>query len=76
MKVQIVVNGDFEEMRALINADTNEVLAIGDYYHDKIDEYIDGVLHGLDIAGVAYDLVATEVIEEDDYRFDVYFSGF
>jgi len=57
MKLQIVVNSTFEEEKALINIDTKQVLAHGDYYHDKIDEYIGGFLSGLSFANVQYELL-------------------
>lgn len=54
LKVQKINNGSFEEEAALINVETNEVIVKGDYYHDKIDEYIDGFLYGLSYSGIDY----------------------
>ena len=46
------------EYRELIDLDTKETVMSGDYYHDKIQESIDGFL-----LGVAY---VTEIEEEEE----------
>jgi hypothetical protein len=61
LRLQKVTNGAFEEESALINIDTKEVVVKGDYYHDKIDEYIDGVLYGLSYSGIDYEILDTIV---------------
>lgn len=57
MRLQIVINGEFEDERSLLNVDTDEVMMRGDYHHDKIDEAIDGFLAGLSYAGVEYEML-------------------
>lgn len=51
-----------DDFTKLINCDTGEVITDGDYYHDKITEYIAGFILGLKYAGV-------EVVVEDDGEF-------
>lgn len=65
LRLQKVTNGSFEEELALINADTNEVITKGDYYHDKIDEYIDGVLYGLSYVNVDYEELEARTVTPD-----------
>ena len=59
-------NDEFDEEEALYNADTKELIIKGDYYHDKISEYIKGILHGLTIAGVNYNITATTLTAKDE----------
>lgn len=47
MRLIIFTNSHFEEEKALVNLDTKEVIIKGDYYHDKIDERIEGYLAAL-----------------------------
>jgi hypothetical protein len=51
MNLTILTNGTFEEQKALYNNDEKQVLITGDYYHDKIDEYITGFIAGLQYCG-------------------------
>lgn len=53
LRLQKITNETFEEESALINVDTKELIVKGDYYHDKIDEYIDGIFFGLNYANIA-----------------------
>lgn len=71
MRLQKVNNATFEEESALINVDTNEVIAKGDYYHDKIDEYIDGILHGLTYAGIEYEKLENISVTPNMNLFDI-----
>lgn len=59
MKLIKYVNSTFEEEKALYRPEFGTVLVKGDYYHDKIDEKIEGF-----IAGIEYmdDKVELEVI--------------
>lgn len=54
MRLKILINDTNEEERALVNIDTKEVILRGDYYHDRIDERIDGFLYGLRYVGIKY----------------------
>ncbi|MGK4040841.1 hypothetical protein AB0Y20_00970 [Heyndrickxia oleronia] len=47
MNLIIYTNSHFEEEKALVNLNTKEVILKGDYYHDKIDEKIEGYLAAL-----------------------------
>lgn len=53
-------NETFEDERALVNKDTGEILCKGDYYHDKINQYIDGFIHGLRYC--EYDVITENTI--------------
>lgn len=55
LKLQKINNSSFEEESALINVDTKELITKGDCYHDKIDEYIDGILYGLLYGNIDYE---------------------
>jgi hypothetical protein len=47
MRLVIYINEHSEDSRALFDLDKGEVLLSGDYYHDKIDEMIQGYLCAL-----------------------------
>jgi hypothetical protein len=47
MKLVVYVNEDFEDQRALFDLERKKTLLVGDFYHDKIDEKIDGYLQAL-----------------------------
>lgn len=49
-------NGTYEEEAALYNEDTKEVITHGDYYHDKIDEYIKGIIRGIKYCNIDVNL--------------------
>ena len=57
-KLIIYINETFEEEKALVDLATMKTLEKGDYYHDKINQTIDGFIEGLEFAGIM-------VIEED-----------
>lgn len=46
-----IMNKYCEDEMILLDNDTGKVLLQGDYYHNKIDIYIDGYIHGLEAAG-------------------------
>jgi len=71
MRLQIVTNSTFEEEKALINIDTKQILVHGDYYHDKIDEYITGFLNGLSFARISYELLDNQVLTPDMEMFNI-----
>lgn len=47
MNLVIYGNKHYEEEKALVNVDKNEVILKGDYYHDKIEYMIEGYLQAL-----------------------------
>ena len=71
MKLQTIINSTFDEELALINKDTNNVIVKGDYYHDKINEYIEGFLHGLNFANVDYELLEDIEVSPKDELFEL-----
>lgn len=62
VRVKKIRCSECEDFTKLVNCDTGEVITYGDYYHDKITEYIDGFIFGLEYAGV-------EVVLEDREEF-------
>lgn len=58
------VDGDIE--KALVDEYDKTVIS-GDYYHDKIDEKIEGFLLGLDYAGFKY---SVEEVEKEESLYD------
>lgn len=72
MKFKVYINGAYSEVeKALVNVDTNEVVLSGDYYHDKIDEYIKGFLTGLHYVGIEFHLLKPETIMSEHKMFKV-----
>lgn len=51
LNLTICTNGTYEEEKALIDKSTKEILCRGDYYHDKIDDFIEGFIYGLNYYG-------------------------
>lgn len=79
LKLQKVNNGCFEEESALINAETKELILKGDYYHDNIDEYIEGFFQGLDYCKIEYERLKDIRIESSDKMFkelDFYYEDY
>lgn len=70
-KLKILINSIYEEQKALINTETNEVLLEGDSYHDKIDERIEGFLSGLLYCDYDYILSKTERIDSTNKLFNI-----
>lgn len=66
MKIEILTNPYFEEEKCLVI--DGEVLFQGDYYHNKIDEYIEGFLYGLDYAKIEYQISSEEREWEGCYK--------
>lgn len=71
MRLKIFINEEFEDERALVNIENNEVLLKGDCYHDKIDEKIEGFLLGLDFANIEYVEEEDEWIDLDSKMFSI-----
>jgi len=69
LNLLVCYNGTFEDEKALLNKDTNEVLCKGDYYHDKINEYIEGFISGLEYCGYEVEK-DTIIINPDNELFD------
>lgn len=71
MKLKVFENGVYSEIeKALVNMDTKEIIMSGDYYHDKIDEHMEGFLMGLKYAKVKYELLEPEVIIPEHEMFN------
>jgi hypothetical protein len=51
-------NAHFEEEKRLVEVvgDTKNEIMIGDYYHDKISNQIDGFFIALDYLGIEYEV--------------------
>ena len=52
----VYTNNTYEEEKALVEVSGNmkELIIMGDYYHDKIDDRIKGFFEGLDYLNVEY----------------------
>lgn len=69
MDLAIYKNGTWEEEKALWDCKFNKLIMKGDYYHDKIDEHIDGFLDGLSYCDVKFK-VSHINLKPDNYRFE------
>ena len=69
MNLTIYINDTFEEEKALLDSN-NKILLMGDYYHNKIDELIKGLILGLQYCGneVKVDNIR---ITPEDLMFDI-----
>ncbi|HHT96495.1 MAG TPA: hypothetical protein GXZ90_01200 [Clostridiales bacterium] len=65
LRLQKIINETYEEEAALINVDTSEIIIKGDYYHNKISEYIDGIFHGLHYVNVSYERLPDQFVTPD-----------
>jgi hypothetical protein len=71
MKLVIFANKHYEEEKALVDLDKNEVLLKGDYYHDKIDHLIEGYILALVGFGIIINEdVPTEWINREHKLYD------
>lgn len=70
MKIQIVkFNPEGDDVTAMYINDA--LWTYGDYYHDKIDNWIQGFLEGLDYATAEYKLERWEIPGDTDISRDV-----
>lgn len=56
--------GEDGAVTTLLNEENIEVMS-GDYYHDKIDDKIDGFFSALDYLGIEYETVTERINEEE-----------
>jgi hypothetical protein len=73
MKLIKYTNAEYEEEKALYDLDGEYIIKKGDYYHDKIDEWIDGFIQGLDYANEEVDLETKEINKNDAMFFELDF---
>lgn len=66
MKLITLINGTFEDQKALYNLDTKEVLCTGDYYHNKITERIEGIIQGIKYCGIQVEEDERLIFPNDD----------
>lgn len=52
----IITDSEFEESKKLVDAETGEIVLEGDYYHDHIENQIDGFLQCMDYFGYPYQM--------------------
>lgn len=72
----IYVNDNFEEEKALFDKKENKVILLGDYYHDKIDEKIEGYLEALKDFNIYDKDVDDEYINDSHEHYELIgFSG-
>jgi hypothetical protein len=60
-----------EAVKALFNESEQELITCGDYYHDKIDERIQGILLGFDYLDKEYQLLEEQFINEDNKMYSI-----
>ena len=72
MRLVVYTNSTYEDERALVNLDTNTVLTMGDSYHHKICDRIEGFIEALKYCNVAHTILEGRKITPDDEEFDVY----
>jgi len=70
LKLVIYVNEDFEEERALFDLESKKVIVSGDYYHNKINERIEGYLQALNDFNIYKDEVETYWIDVSHENYD------
>ncbi|MGV4321192.1 hypothetical protein [Bacillus mojavensis] len=78
MNLIIYVNDNFEEEKALFDLESKKALLTGDYYHDKIDERIEGYLEALKDFKIVKEeeLELCEVyIDKSHEHYDLLFQG-
>lgn len=74
MKIDIVkINPEGDGVTALYINDA--LWTYGDYYHDKIDDWIQGFLEGLDYATAEYNLHKWEISGDSQIGIDIYEGG-
>lgn len=71
MHLIVYRNGHFEEEKALYNKTTKSVIIKGDYYHDKIDYFIEGYVSALNEFGIYTDEVEEKEIYSDHFMYGV-----
>lgn len=64
MKLVIYVNEHAEDERALFDKNEGKIIMKGDYYHDKIDQRIEGYLEALSDFSIYKEEVGAEYIDE------------
>ena len=65
MKLLILTNSTFEEEKALYDEERKQLIAHGDYYHDKIDNLIEGIIMGIEYLGHKPKIEEREISPED-----------
>lgn len=63
-------NGTFEDEQALYDKTNDKLITKGDDYHDKIYEYIQGILHGFIYSNIKYN-ITSETVNPKDKMFDI-----
>ena len=75
MILQVITNATMEDERALVDVSNKipKLICRGDYYHDKIDEYIEGFLFCLDYNKIKYEKlngIAIKLTDKETYYGD------
>lgn len=55
----------YDALSVDLTDDTGEVILTGDWYHDKIDDKIDGFFVAVDYLGIKYERVDEDVNDPD-----------
>jgi hypothetical protein len=71
MDLVMLINNEHEDERALYNMSKGEVIFLGDYYHDKIDEKIEGFIECLIYLEVSFEFQDNPIwVEREDELFE------
>lgn len=74
MNIKYYVNEEFDEEKALVEIKedgTEQLIMKGDYYHDKIDQRMEGFLEALDYLEIEYSGNEEVKINHGHEKFDV-----
>lgn len=71
MDLIIYVNSNFEEEKALFDREENKVILLGDYYHNKIDEMIEGYLKALKDFNIYNKKIKEEYIDDSHEHYQL-----
>ena len=66
MKLTILTNSTYEEEKGLYDNYKNILIVKGDYYHDKIDEIIKGIVQGIEYCGIEVNLNKLTIYPKDE----------
>jgi hypothetical protein len=68
MKIEVYTNGSYDDTEMALVID-DVIVAKGDYYHDKISDFIDGFIEGIEFASPEKITVDYKTIKTDDPMF-------
>ena len=70
IKIKKFINETFCEEQCLYDLTNDKVLLKGDYYHDKIDESIEGFVYAMEHFNIEHEYEEDELIGTDNCMFE------